>query len=553
MSSFRLLAVLSAAIGSFAFASSEVSENINQGLPTKPPSMERYEKLLKIEDLSPKTSEVGDSSQKVYVKGFKAVGNSVVSHKTIEKLLLPYAQKHLSITELYEAAAVITKYYRDRKYFVARAYIPKQEMKDDVVIISILEGAYGEIAIDNDSRISGEKVYKVATILKNSKVISSDDMERSLLILNSMSGAKVASAVIREGKNAGESDFYITLKKTPLVSGYAVYDNYGNEYIGKNRFGIEANIKSPTNSGDKAEIGGLVSQGGLVKNYSARYSLPIGGDGLSAGCDFSSVTYKLSGDYSSLDSTGETKTSAVWISYPIIKKEAMELSVTAGIADKRMKDEIKTVNTSISKNSHSAYISSSFNRFWEYTEFGVDMSASVGKLYFKDELSLENDKRGADTAGAYGRVNVGARLSVKTSSNSNITFGAKAQKAMFRKNLDGAEDFSIAGVSGVRAYPSGEYSAENGYLLSISHSYRPLFLGSINGAFGLFADYGRGYVEKNIAMTQAKALSDIGASFSAYAYGAFLKLEVAKILGRERIVSERHIDTRALLQAGYEF
>lgn len=91
--------------------------------------MERYEKQLKNRRFKPKTSEVSDSSQKVYVKGFKAVGNTVVSHKTIEKLLLPYAQKHLSITELYEAAAVITKYYRDRKYFVARAYIPKQEMK----------------------------------------------------------------------------------------------------------------------------------------------------------------------------------------------------------------------------------------------------------------------------------------------------------------------------------------------------------------------------------------------------------------------------------------
>lgn len=553
MSSFRYLAIFLAAFGGFAFASSELPENINQGLPTKPPSMERYEKLLKIEDLSPKISKIDDNSQKIYVKGFKAVGNSVVSHKTIEKLLLPYSQKHLSIVELYEAAALITKYYRDRKYFVARAYIPKQEMQDDIVSISIMEGAYGEVVIGNDSRISSEKVYKVATVLKSSKIISSDDVERSLLILNSMSGAKVTSAVISEGKNTGESDFYITLKKTPLVSGYAVYDNYGNEYIGKNRFGIEVAIKSPTNSGDKAEIGGLVSQGGLVKNYSARYALPIGGDGLSVGCDFSSVTYKLSGEYLSLDSTGETKTSTAWISYPIIKKEAMELSISAGVSDKRMKDEIKTFNTSISKNSHSVYLSSLFNRFWDYAEFGGDISASIGKLYFKDELSLENDRMGANTAGVYGKVNIGAKLSVKTSSNSNTTFSAKAQKAMFRKNIDGAEDFSIAGVSGVRAYPSGEYSAENGYLLSVSHSYRPLFLGSINGALGLFADYGRGYVEKNIALTQAKALSDMGASFSAYIYGAFLKLEIAKIISGGRIASERHIDARALLQAGYEF
>ena len=57
---------------------------------------------------------------------------------------------------------------------------------------------------------------------------------------------------------------------------------------------------------------------------------------------------------------------------------------------------------------------------------------SAGKLYFRDDTAKTNDDAGA--------------------------------KTWWGKNLDGSEDMSFTGQSGVKAYPEGEYSAETGYL-----------------------------------------------------------------------------------------
>jgi hemolysin activation/secretion protein len=78
-----------------------------------------------------------------FVKSFKFSGNTAFSSEILSSLVKPYEGKDLGINGLKEVASIITKYYRDNGYFVARAYIPAQSMEEGIIEIAIIEGQYG--------------------------------------------------------------------------------------------------------------------------------------------------------------------------------------------------------------------------------------------------------------------------------------------------------------------------------------------------------------------------------------------------------------------------
>src|ERR1700674_2369953 len=87
---------------------------------------------------------------KFKITGFRFSGSSVFHEADLKALLQDFVGREVSLADLEQATDRVTRYYRDRGYFVARAYIPAQEIKDGVVEILILEGKLGQIEIRPD-------------------------------------------------------------------------------------------------------------------------------------------------------------------------------------------------------------------------------------------------------------------------------------------------------------------------------------------------------------------------------------------------------------------
>ena len=62
-----------------------------------------------------------------------------------------------NVSELQQAADVITEYCRSQGYTVATAFLPQQDIQNGVVEIRVLLGTLGEVRIDNQSRLSAEQ------------------------------------------------------------------------------------------------------------------------------------------------------------------------------------------------------------------------------------------------------------------------------------------------------------------------------------------------------------------------------------------------------------
>jgi hemolysin activation/secretion protein len=121
-----------------------------------------------IEEYAPVMSD-DKSGKKIFVQGFKITHNNNFKEEELQKLLESYTKKELSFNELLEATSVITKAYRNRGYFVARAYLPRQNIQDNIVEISIIEGYYGDFILENNTTLKEEAIQKIFDNAKQMK------------------------------------------------------------------------------------------------------------------------------------------------------------------------------------------------------------------------------------------------------------------------------------------------------------------------------------------------------------------------------------------------
>lgn len=501
------------------------------------------------------------SGRTIFVKSFKIDGAIHVNEDKLQKLISSYTNKDLTFNQIQEVTSVITKKYRNQGYFVARAYLPVQNINKNngVITIAIIEGNYGEFKLKNDSRVNDSVVQG---ILDNAKqrdnVISTNTLEGAMLIINDTPGIVVSGADVIPGKQVGTSDFAITTQESNLIDGYVVADNTGSKYTGKNRLMAGVNVNSPFKIGDKLSLSGLVSNGADLKNGRIAYSLPLASNGLRGEMSYSQTNYSLVNLGTTPDDvyTGDSKTYEAKLTYPIIRTRLENLYGSLVIAKKDLKDERLTeddLKDTKSLNLGLAY-DKNYLAYGKNTQSQINLNLTYGKLNFDNVADKISDEAGADTNGNYSKVNLELSNTIALTNKFTFDSSLKMQYALGNKNLDGSEDFSIGGSNGVKLYPDGELSAENGYLLNLEAKYRLPNLNKLSNTVGVFYDRGRAFMTDNSQGTfEAKSLQDVGVGYYASYDNFFGKLQVAWNANSKDVTSEENRNSRVLFQAGMSF
>lgn len=143
------------------------------------------------------------SGKTIFVKSFKIEGAIHIKEEVLLKRIASYANKELTFKELQEVASIITKEYRNQGYFVARAYLPVQNINenDGVITIAIIEGNYGEFKLNNDSLVKSSVVQAMLDDAKRDNVVSTHTLERAMLIINDTPGVVVTQADVMRIKS----------------------------------------------------------------------------------------------------------------------------------------------------------------------------------------------------------------------------------------------------------------------------------------------------------------------------------------------------------------
>ena len=507
---------------------------------------------IKIEGIENGSLKSSDSSKTVFIKDFTFAGNSAISNEELKQNLKAYVGKELSFNQIQEVLALVTKVYRDKGYFVARAYLGKQDLvkNDNLLFISIIEGKYGKIKLNNNSLVNDNSLQAILDNAKSNGIINVKDIERALLLINDRNGVKVSSSVVEAGKEVGSSNLNIDTTSTKRVDGYIVADNYGSRYTGYNRVQGLININSPFNIGDKISISGLVSNGADLKNGKIAYELPLNSYGLKSDFAYTRTNYNLVEEYKSLDAKGNSSIYEAGLSYPLIRSTNENLYLKGKYYHKDMNDFM----------SGDKYEDKSINSFVTTLEY--DKNYSIGTLPARVFANLNlttghlSSKNSNPNNGNYNKVDTYISNDIYFNEIFSLNTNLTAQKVLGNKNLDGSEDLTLGGPNAVKLYPYSEQSAENGYIASFELFSKLPNIASYNHKIGLFYDMGNVYQEKNLDTTfQRKTLQDIGLGYYSSFDDFFLRAQIAWGLNSKPISSEytNHKNSKFLVQAGWVF
>ena len=474
------------------------------------------------------------NAARVRVESITLTGNSEIPTSELQALVTGLVGTEQTLAQLNAAARRITAYYRSKGFAIARAILPAQDITAGNVSIAVIEGRVSASRISNTSRLSDAQVGSYVAGIKPGEVIRSGSIDRSILLLQDTPGIGSSRATLQPGASVGTSELVVEVTPSDLLSANASLDNYGSRYTGEYRLGFNAALASPLGLGDQLSASlltaGLTGSSGLSFGRIA-YQLPIGGDGLRLGAAYFATGYQLGREFAALDASGTAKSASVFAAYPFIRSLSANFSGTASLERKSLSDQINATATTTDKRISVASLGLTGNlqdALWGGGITSAEATVVLGKLAIDSPAALALDAAGANTQGSYRRVGYGLSRLQLINASTQVLVSLSGQQA--GKNLDSSEKFSLGGTNGIRAYPQGEASGDEGVkaTLELRHSY------TANWQITAFYDVGSVKTNKNpfgpamaaTAPPNTKTLAGAGLGLNA----SFAKVQVKAAL-----------------------
>ena len=434
--------------------------------------------------------EADIAGPKVSVNSLRVSGGTLFSEEQLIAATDFRPGSELNLSDLRNLAARITRYYNDRGYFLAQAYLPAQDIQGGVVTISVIEGRYGAINLRNQSRLKDNVAHGVLAGLDSGDIVESAPLERRLLLLSDIPGVGVRST-LAPGSAVGTSDLIVDIVPGRSVTGSIEADNAGNRYTGPYRLGGSVYFNNLTGNGDVASVRVLASNLGLLYGR-ASYQTLLGN--ASVGVAYARVNYELGREFKSLDADGSADIFSLFGSYPLIRSRNTNLYALGAVEARYLEDRIGITSTITNRNIHSATAGFRGNQRDAIGPGGwstFSVAATWGKLDIETPEARAVDSASSRRNGQYGKLQFSAAHLQQLVGPLSLYGAIRGQVAS--KNLDSSEQMALGGAYAVRAYPEGEAYGDQGYVANMeARLLLPDFSDSMPGRIQLvgFVDIG---------------------------------------------------------------
>lgn len=425
-----------------------------------PPAVEQPPPEIRIEEATTPATP-GTDAVRVLVSRLEISGASAFSTDALVAISGFTPSVEYTLPELQAMAVRITEHYRANGYFVARAYLPAQDVSDNIVTVAVSEGRYGEVTLHNQTNLADDLARGLLDGLQSGNAITLDPLEGRLLLLSDIPGVNVSSTLV-PGRVPGSSDLIVDITPGKRVTGSVYADNAGNPYTGEYRLGATVNLNNPLGRGDVASLNFLTSGSGLQYGR-ASYQMQFGR--ATAGIAYSRLEYELGQQFEVLGANGTADVVSLFGSYPLIRSRDTNLSFGLAAENRTFQDTIdvipsvtdrkaRVLTPSLYGSHHDGFGGGGYSTFI--------LSYSSGSLDIQTPEALAADAASARTDGSYGKLWFNATRQQRVTDRLSLHGSFTAQHAA--GNLDPSEKLVLGGMDGVRAYPQGEAFGDQGYL-----------------------------------------------------------------------------------------
>lgn len=469
----------------------------------------------------------------VTVTRFEFRGNRLLDTPTLEAAVSPWLNRPLDFAGLQRAVAAVGEAYRQRGW-VARAYLPQQEVGAGRVTVQLVEAVLGRVLVDAAADVRYPAAQAVAVVnaaQASGQPLHAGAIDRALLILEDTPGLR-AKGSLAAGQAEGETDLLLRLESRPQLTADFGLDNTGARSTGPWRLTGSAQALSHFGRGDLASASVIYTQGSDYLR--AGFSLPFGPHGARAGLSASALRYRvLSSEFSALDLKGTSQTLGLDGSYPLVRSTARNVYANATVDHKRYANRSAALTTSDYKVWVATFGVTGSN-FDEWGGGGLTsggLTVTAGRVDLDGSPNQASDAAAARTQGSFGKLRYSLSRQQVLSRQASATASLTGQLAS--KNLESGEKFYLGGAYGVRAYPSSEAGGSAGLMFNVEARYRFLPDWVASG----FYDQGRVTVNRNndfpgAAQKNSLGLKGLGASLGWQTpMGVNLQLTWARRLG----------------------
>lgn len=390
---------------------------------------------------------------------FKDLG---LDEQVLQEALNDYKKESISVQDLQDIANIISYYVQVSGYPAATAYIPQQELKDQIQI-NITLGVLGKYVVQNNSSV---RDYAIESKLPNHKgeIITTKLVEDAVYKVNEMYGIQTLAS-LKAGDNPGETD--VVIETTPSDSFVSVLfygDNYGIKESGRYRGGASMSFNNIAHQGDSLNAY-LQRSDEAQTNYGISYTTFLGN--LKITPSYSKRNYALGGAYKNANFIGTSENLGIDLKYPLWITTYNSFYLTSSYYHKKLSNSRLNIMT-IDKSSDtiSFGIEGVYNGI-SNDSFSYSANVSYGNVKDRGTTILGmSSKTDGDGFGKFAKLNVNLNNAYFFNYTFTHLFSLNYQQVVNGAILDSSETISLGDPYGVRAYNNGDGKGDNAVVAS---------------------------------------------------------------------------------------
>lgn len=498
----------------------------------------------------------------VPVREFKITGQDIYSEQTLQALLADNKGKDPTFAQLQGGADVLTKYFRDHGYIVARAYLPQQQIDQGLVTYVVQVGRLDGVTVENHTKINDAAIQRQIGFLKKGDYVTRAGLERAVWLLSDLADAD-AKVTLSQGSEPGTVHVLLDVDPYKTKHGLATADNYGSRSMGYNQYGVNYDFTNLAHEGDHLNTG-IATSGRKMFDWGVNYTIPVLTDGLRMTVGYNVMSYDPGDEFSYLDGVGQSRVASIGFDYAIQRSRMHNFYAGIGYEHSRMKDEYRLWDATYGDKTGNAAVFSLYGDSQDnegLTNWRVDYKwghITNDALYNSSNPFIPLLANSPRTTGIYEKMRGYIERHQNINSRLYLLLTARGQYAF--SNLDSSEHFYLGGPYGVRAYPTSEASGDTGYLTRAELRWQlPLKKNDQQLQLAAYLEHGGIWINKDSSLNPGaknhRNLQGIGLGLIWSRHEDwFVRADYAWKLGSEEPVSDtRHSNGQFWLRTGVYF
>ncbi|WP_369992132.1 ShlB/FhaC/HecB family hemolysin secretion/activation protein [Pseudomonas xanthosomatis] len=430
---------------------------------------EQRRRLEDLKDLPGTPSQPPDSttptdSRCFPVQDIEIKGADNLSVPERERLLRPYTDQCLGVSQLNALLKSITARYIEMGLVTSRAYLPQQNLATGHLQILVVEGRLEKLNVASDSHLT-ERELSMAFPGQPGDLVNLRELEQMVDQLNRLPSNK-AQMELKPGKNVGGSEVEVTnTAQKPWRAGLS-RNNGGQRSTGEQQMGLTFDWDNPLGLADQLSLRGnhdvMSDHQHTSRSTALYYNLPWGWWNFTYSLSQSEYRSQIPVNGYNFKQTGDTQTHAFLAERVVHRDAVSKTSLSTGISYLRTNNFIEDSKLSFSS-----------NRISE-AQFGINHGRRVGNAFVNLDLGMQqgigafdaqdNDHpRAGEPVARYRKYTATAtyqqpfQLWGESFSFTSLMTGQRSEDVLFS-----SQRTSLGGQASIRGYKDQSLSGDSG-------------------------------------------------------------------------------------------